>query len=56
MELNCRDAGVDCDFRVIGASSEDELMQLAAIHAKMAHNIDPLPAEMVEKVKQGMKH
>jgi predicted small metal-binding protein len=56
MELNCRDVGVDCDFKVIGASSENELMQLAAIHAKMAHNIDPLPAELVEKVKQGMKH
>jgi predicted small metal-binding protein len=56
LELNCRDVGVDCDFKVIGASSENELMQLAAIHAKMAHNIDPLPAELVEKVKQGMKH
>jgi predicted small metal-binding protein len=55
MELNCRDVGVDCDFRVIGASSEDEIMQLAAVHAKMAHNINQLSPDLVEKVKQGTK-
>jgi predicted small metal-binding protein len=55
MELRCRDVGVDCDFEVKGVSSENEMMLMAAIHAKLAHNIDPLPAELVEKVKQGMK-
>jgi predicted small metal-binding protein len=55
MELSCRDVGVDCDFKVIGASSENEIMQLAAIHAKMAHNIDPLSPDLVEKVKKGTK-
>ena len=55
MELNCRDVGVDCDFQVTGASSEEEIMQLAAIHAKMAHNIDQLSPDLVEKVKQGTK-
>jgi predicted small metal-binding protein len=55
MELSCRDAGVDCDFKVQGASSESEIMLLAAIHAKMAHNIDPLPPELASKVKQGTK-
>jgi predicted small metal-binding protein len=55
MELSCREAGVDCDFKVTGASSENEIMLLAAVHAKLAHNIDPLPAELVEKVKQGTK-
>ncbi len=56
MELSCRDVGVDCDFKVIGASSENEKMQLATIHAKMAHNIDPLPSDLAEKVKKGTKH
>ena len=55
MELSCRDAGVDCDFKVQGASSESEIMLLAAIHAKMAHDIDPLPPELAAKVKQGTK-
>ncbi len=55
MELRCRDAGVDCDFEVKGVSSENEMMLMAAIHAKLSHNIDPLPAELVQKVKAGIK-
>jgi predicted small metal-binding protein len=55
MELNCRDVGVDCDFRVTGASSEEEVMQLAAIHARMAHKIDQLSPDLVDKVKRGTK-
>lgn len=55
MELSRRDVGVDCDFKATGASSENEITQLAAIHAKMAHNIYPLSPDLVEKVKQGTK-
>jgi len=48
MELKCRDVGVDCNFEVKGAGSENEMMLRAA-------NIDPLPAELVQKVRAGMK-
>ncbi len=56
MELRCRDAGVDCDFEIKGVNSDNELMLIAAVHAKLAHGIDPLPAEIAAKVKHSASH
>lgn len=55
MQLKCRDVGVDCDFEIKGASSEEEIMQMAAIHAKMAHNMDQIPPELAAKAKAAIK-
>lgn len=51
MQLKCKDVGVECDFEIKGASSEEEIMQMAAIHAKIAHEMDRVPPEMVAKAK-----
>ncbi len=55
MELKCKDVGADCDFEVNGATSEDEIMQIAAIHAKLAHNMDEIPPDLADKAKAVIK-
>jgi len=55
MQLRCKDVGVECDFEIKGASSEEEIMQMAAIHAKIAHKMDQIPPEMAAKAKAAIK-
>lgn len=55
MQLKCKDVGVDCDFEIKGATSEEEVMQIAAVHAKLAHNMDKIPPELAAKAKAAIK-
>ena len=48
--IKCLDVGVDCDFEA-RAENEAELMKKVAEHARTAHGITQIPAEMVAKVK-----
>ncbi len=52
--VHCRDVGFDCDG-VVRAETEQEALQQVAEHAKAVHNVDPVPAEVVEKVRQVMR-
>jgi len=53
--FKCKDAGVKCDFEVRHASSKDELMQIAAIHAKIAHNMQTIPKDVADKVSAAIR-
>lgn len=46
--------GGGCGFQV-RAETEEELMQLVAIHAKQSHKLDTIPPEMVFKVQAAVK-
>lgn len=48
--LKCRDVGMDCDF-VARADTEEELLKMAAKHAKTDHNMAEIPADVLEKVQ-----
>ena len=48
--IHCKDVGFDCEG-VVRAKSDQEVMKLAAEHAKSAHGVTELTNEMVEKVK-----
>lgn len=48
-ELQCRDAGFDCDAVVRGESDEDILTQ-AGPHVRDAHGLDVTP-EMAEAIR-----
>jgi len=48
--VRCRDVGFDCDGAV-RAETEEEALKKVVAHAKTVHNIDAVPAEVVEKVK-----
>lgn len=45
----------ECQFEVKGASSKDEVMQIAGVHAKQAHKIDTISPELVQKVNSAIK-
>jgi predicted small metal-binding protein len=48
--IHCKDVGFDCEG-IVRANSDQEVMQLAAEHAKSVHGVTELTNEMVEKVK-----
>ena len=52
--INCRDAGVDCDFQTQG-SSLDEVMQLCAEHAIQEHNMKAFGPELYTKMRRCVK-
>ena len=51
--MSCRDVGMDCDFVARGESDIDILAQ-AAEHARTAHNMSEIPAEVAEKVRSAI--
>jgi predicted small metal-binding protein len=48
--LRCGDVVPGCDFKMTG-SSEDEVLEKAAAHAKSAHGLDSIPPEVLDKVR-----
>jgi predicted small metal-binding protein len=53
-KFKCKDIGVDCSFKA-KAKTEEELMAKIAEHAKGTHNYDPIPDEILNKVKKAIK-
>jgi predicted small metal-binding protein len=51
--LSCRDVGISCDWHACGTSEEDVLQQ-AAEHARKDHGITTISDEMVTKVKSAI--
>ena len=51
--VKCRDVGFDCDG-VVKGESEDETLALVAEHAKDAHGLEEVTADVVAKVKSVM--
>jgi len=52
--VRCRDVGFDCEG-VVRAETEQEVLEQVAAHAKAVHNIETVPPEVVEKVRQVMR-
>jgi predicted small metal-binding protein len=48
--VSCREVGVDCDF-VAKGETEQEVLQQCAEHARQAHGMSEIPAELAEKVR-----
>lgn len=53
--FKCSDIGMQCGFEVHGSSSRDEVMQIAATHAKHAHGMATIPADIAAKVSAAIK-
>ncbi len=49
--INCRDAGVDCDFQARG-SNVDEVMQVCADHAIREHDMKAFGPELYLKMRR----
>ena len=50
----CKDLGMECPFTA-SAPTDTELMKKIAEHAKTVHKIDPVPADMIMKIKKAIK-
>ena len=53
--FKCSDLGMSCGFEVKGAKDANEVMAIAATHAKLTHNIASPPPELVSKIQQAIK-
>lgn len=53
-KLHCRDVGFDCDG-VIRAQTEEEVLAMAAEHAKTVHGLHELDEGIVEKVRAAIR-
>ncbi len=51
--IKCADVGFDCPG-VIKAETEQEALAMAAQHAKEAHGVEEVSAEIVTKIKSVM--
>ncbi len=52
--FKCSDCGMSCSYKA-SAPTEAELMAKIAKHAKEAHGMDPVPPDVMEKVKKAIK-
>jgi predicted small metal-binding protein len=52
--IRCRDVGVDCDFEARGQTVQ-EVLKNCQEHARTAHGMDDIPAELVAKVKAAIR-
>ena len=50
----CKDIGMNCEFKTT-APTEAELMKKIAEHAKSAHKIETIPADLMVKIKKAIK-
>jgi predicted small metal-binding protein len=53
--LKCKDTGMQCGFEVKGASSKEEVMQIATAHAKFTHNMQTIPPDVAQKVSSAIR-
>jgi len=53
-QLNCRDAGMDCDF-MVRAETEEEVLAAAASHGSRVHGLKEIPAEKKAKIQSAIK-
>jgi predicted small metal-binding protein len=52
--IKCKDIGMKCGFEVKD-ESQDELMQILALHAEKTHNMKTIPPDVMEKVQKAIK-
>ncbi len=53
--FRCADIGMQCGFEVKNGSSKDEVMQIATVHAKAAHGIHTVPADLASKISSAIR-
>lgn len=52
--IRCADVGPECDFEAL-ADTEEELLELVADHARRAHGIDEIDADMEAQVRSAIR-
>jgi len=52
--FKCRNIGKQCRFEV-DADTEDQVLEAALEHLEKVHNVAPVPAETIVRVKKAIK-
>ena len=53
--FKCKDMGMKCNFEVKD-ENQDELIEIVALHSEKTHNMkQPLPADMMGKIRIAIK-
>ena len=52
--IKCKDIGMNCGFE-LKDDSQDELMQLLALHAEKTHSMKTIPPDVMQKVQKAIK-
>jgi predicted small metal-binding protein len=52
--LKCSDLNPGCNFEMRG-NSEDDILKQATAHAKTAHNMQNVPAELLSKARSAIR-
>ncbi len=52
--IKCRDIGMTCGFEVKD-DSQEELMQILALHAEKTHNLKTIPPDVMQKIQKAIK-
>ena len=53
-QLNCRDAGFDCEG-VIEGETEQDVMSQAAEHARQAHGVTEIDEDLGARIRQAIR-
>jgi predicted small metal-binding protein len=53
--FKCADLGMSCGFEVKGAKDANEVMAIAAAHAKSSHGISSPPPDLVGKIQKAIR-
>ena len=53
--FKCADIGMNCGFEVKGSKDANEIMAIAAAHAKSSHGISNPPPDLVAKLQKAIK-
>ena len=48
--FKCKDIGMNCGFEIQGATTKDEVVQLASVHARLTHGMESIPPDVAAKV------
>ena len=54
VSFTCRDLGIDCSFETAGTTNS-EIMKKCRDHFESAHNMHVFTAEVIFKIKKGIK-
>lgn len=53
--FRCADIGMNCGFEVKNGSNKDEVAQIAAVHARVAHGMQTIPPDVASKVSAAIR-
>lgn len=55
LSFKCMDLGFDCDFKVDGVKTKEEIVEIIKAHGKRCHDIQAITPDIETKVAKAIK-